>query len=688
MVLNYYLSLLFIFCAGIISISAHPISNQHCEEDEDEGEVASPVYGFVDLQELVKPNYWDVVVIGGGPAGVGAGCASRLIGKRVLVVSDSHAPLEEIAPGEGSPSGLFSKALRDAAKNLDVAVLQTLGLDRHVIWAQVKQNTAKLAAEGAHRGTYMMRDLGVQVIRGRGTIVSPTEVRIQPSYSPKDAVVTVSTNKIVVATGSRARQPNGIPFDDPRIFTSDTISELDALPQTVAISGSGIIAIEFAKVFSLFGCNVTMLVRGSDPPQRGLVRRAGMDLDVANELVRDLRAHGVQILTNVTVRDFQRIPAKNRQDRPIQMILSDGSILESDIFLAATGQVPNTIDLGLDQVGVALDHGGHLMVNDQLQTYVPTIYGAGDVLGAPALASTADVQGHAAVGHAFLSVAASTDADTSHKEDGADTNKSNLPWEGVTVLKAMMAALHNIRTIGYPVGVWTLPEVSYFGHTRESARQAGITDAKEAVASYSSCLRGRVFSNQGFLKLVYQQSTGQILGVHIIGEDACEMIHFGMQLVQDHRTVVEIMSQPFTAVTFHELYMWAARIAVLRDFAQTMIWQKLQAAHITSSSNGQVCSIPDHSTDGGDGNDNHDTRTTANSAVALQAIFQSMDSNQDEVLSGTELADALYSSGGVFGIVWTGMQLASVIIEPHDTDQSGDLSFSEFREMAATLDSD
>ena len=607
------------------------------------GQCEAPLHGHVDTSELVQP--WDVVIIGGGPSGIGAGCASRLLGKRVLIVSASDAPVGEIAPGEGSPSGLFSKALRDAAKTLDVAVLQALGLDRRVIWAQVRRNTAQLAAEGASRGTFLMRDLGVQVVRGTGRLRSPTEVTVTLSGGEE---VVVTAGLVVIATGSRPREPPGVPFDGRRIFTAESIKLLDALPKTVTISGGGIIAIEFAKVFTLFGCNVTMLVRDRDP-RLGLTRRAGMDLDVATELIRDLNEHGVRILTSATAAAFD-VPSS--MEAPVQVTLAGGATVQSDIYLAATGQVPNTAGLGLEAAGVELDSGGRLVVNERLQsTTVPTVFGAGDVLGSPALASTADIQGHAAVGHAFLS-------------GGGPDRKDALPAEGAAVLRSMMDALRTINMVGFPVGVWTLPEVSYFGYTREAARKAGMGDAEEAVASYSTCLRGRVFSPQGFLKLVYRGRTGQIVGAHIIGEDACEMIHFGMQLVQDNRTVAHVMSEPFTAVTFHELYMWAARIAVLRSFAQELIWRKVKSHGVCSGAGAQA--------NNGDGQ----------AEDALAAGFSSLDLDHDDMLSGAELAVALSNSGGVFGIVWNGMQLTSLLVQPHDDDGSGALSLEEFRVLA------
>lgn len=170
------ISILFIFCLSCKFRTPNYIvtaaSDQFCEGP------AEPLHGYVPLEELQKQP-WDVIILGGGPAGTGAGCASRLLGKqRVLVVHQSSVKVGTIATNQGAPSGLFSKALRDVAKTLDVQVLKSLGLSQHVIWAQVREMTQRLAA-GSHRGTYLMFDLGVHVVRGRGRLVSDTKVAIQ-----------------------------------------------------------------------------------------------------------------------------------------------------------------------------------------------------------------------------------------------------------------------------------------------------------------------------------------------------------------------------------------------------------------------------------------------------------------------------------------------------------------------------
>ena len=201
--------------------------------------------------------------------------------------------------------------------------------------------------------------------------------------------------------------------------------------------------------------------------------------------------------------------------------------LDCDIFLAAMGRRPSSGGIGLEGIGATIDaKSGAIKVDEHFHVdgAPSSIFAAGDVIGPPALASTSVEQAKAAVSSAF---GESTD-------DKAHVGRDN-----------------------FPVGVWTIPEIGYYGFTKEAAAKNGI-DAEQGVAPYSACLRGRVFAPQGFLKLVFDRADGRIVGVHIMGSDACELIHFGMQLVNNKRSIFDVMSMLFTAVTFHELFKFAA----------------------------------------------------------------------------------------------------------------------------------
>ena len=199
--------------------------------------------------------------------------------------------------------------------------------------------------------------------------------------------------------------------------------------------------------------------------------------------------------------------------------------LEVDIYLAATGRSPKVPrglgGLGLEACGVEIAKSGHIVVNAQLESAAEGVFAAGDCIKGPSLASTGVEQAQRAVANAF----------------GGGKGLSGVD--------------------NFPIGVWTIPEVSYYGLTKAQAQAKGF-DAEEGVASYDSCLRGRVFSPDGMLKLVFDKHTHIIIGVHIIGTDACEMVHYGMDLVARKATIFDVINTLFTAVTFHELFKEAA----------------------------------------------------------------------------------------------------------------------------------
>ena len=261
-----------------------------------------------------------------------------------------------------------------------------------------------------------------------------------------------------------------------------------------------------------------MLVRSS---MTSALDRIGLDGDLTRILVESLREDDVTILEGASVDSF----LDAAPDGTLRVKLKgDGGVLEVDAFLAATGRVPNTKAneaLGLAAAGVALGKKGHVEVDAKCETNVPNLFAAGDATAGPALASTGVEQAQRAVAGAF-----------GHAAEAAIDK-------------------------GFPVGVWTIPEVGFFGVTAAAAEKAG-KKVLEGVATYDMCLRGRVFAPKGLLKLVFDAETRQILGVHIIGRDACELVHYGMDLVMQKSSIFDVITTLFTAVTFHELYQIAA----------------------------------------------------------------------------------------------------------------------------------
>ena len=277
---------------------------------------------------------------------------------------------------------------------------------------------------------------------------------------------------------------------------------------------------------------------------------------VAATLVADLVRSGIVIERGAQVGEFS-VPSNPRMPLTIQLRAKGGGTrkegqrreIKCDAYLAAVGRKPNTKNLNLDAVGVEIDEYGGVLVNENLCTTAPNgnIYAAGDVLGRPFLASTGAAQGQAAVVSMFQNEYMQCDPnDPSCVADG-------ISRSGVAFDPASLAA----NPFAFPTGIWSSPEAAYYGFTKDQAIGRGI-DAGESMALYAECLRGRVFSPNGLLKLVFDKNGGRVVGVHICGDDACELIHYGMELVKARRTIQDLRNSLYSAVTFHEMYKIAA----------------------------------------------------------------------------------------------------------------------------------
>mmetsp|Transcript_13860 Transcript_13860/g.20521 ORF Transcript_13860/g.20521 Transcript_13860/m.20521 type:complete len:645 (+) Transcript_13860:54-1988(+) len=546
-----------------------------------------------DDEETKNPfdEIYDLAVIGAGPVGVQAAviAASPPQSKRVCLIDAplasgalyDHATSTDLSIG--GPTGLFSKALRDTSKRISIDTLRGMGLREDSCWNEIVSSCIDLAGSSASDVRRQLNFVGVTYIEGFASFALPDtedEDDDDDDDAPPNALCIATTNKegetktstlrankILIATGSSPFRPAGIPFDGKRIFDSDSINTLSYLPRSIAITGSGIIAIEFAKIFRNLGAEVTLIIRDNVP--RNALMKIGLDKDISATLVADLVRSGIKIERGAQVASFD-IP-QNNMAAPIKITLegrngSDrptGSKMELkvDSYLAAVGRQPNTQKLNLEKAGIELDEYGGIQVNSNLQTTAKggNVYGAGDVLGRPFLASTGVAQGIAAVKNMF----GNQDEEEMFSDNCDASNENELCVDGdlsSTGAKFDPTSLA-ANPYAFPIGVWTSPEAAYYGLSTQQALELGI-DASEGIALYCECLRGLVFSPNGLLKLVYEKTTGRVLGVHICGNDACELIHYGMELVKAKRTINDIVENVFSAVTFHEMYRIAAMAAM------------------------------------------------------------------------------------------------------------------------------
>jgi len=519
--------------------------------------VSAREYGVVEVANLT--NLYDLVVIGGGPAGIAGAIKAAQMGRRAIVIDKPKFEAGILPNGLdlffGGPTGLFSKALRDTAKNTNIAAMRAQFMDSDVIWKQITNSIIKLATRNSEGICRTLQRYNVDYVQGSAKLLGeddPINLAALQTFENdlddrEDGVRTVSVTKaalrytdrhvsegrncsitgtkVLISTGSKATRLRGIPFDQShRVFDSDTINVLNFLPRSIVISGLGIIGIEFANIFRTLGADVTVVVRGST---EAAMKKLRMDMDVAAELLRLLKESGVHILEGTTIKEFESVPAPGDSKSLIKMALNDGSILESDIFFAATGRYPvgKNEEAALEMAGVKVADRGMVSTDKKtLETASRNVYAAGDILGPPALASSSAEQAQRAVSCMF------------GVHDDAAEGDGDAPL---------------------CIGVWTIPELGYYGATKEEAEKDG-KKVVEGMVRFDECLRGRVFAPDGLLKLVVDEDSGEVLGVHLIGKESAELVHYGMALVKAKTTVAEILRTVYTAVTFHELFKEAA----------------------------------------------------------------------------------------------------------------------------------
>ena len=491
------------------------------------------------LRAIHQEREFDLVVIGGGPVGISAANRAASLGLSAILV-DATPPRQFQFTG---PTGLYSKALRDAALRIDVPVLRRMGLGDAAIWAQVSEMVDRIVRKCGDDNARGLAVSRVPHLRGFG-VVKPVggavevDVKFRRTTKGGSAGTTVRGKHCVVATGSRAVRFDGLDYDAAdaagrrRVYDSDSVKGLSFLPRRVVIVGGGIIAVEYARIFAALAADVTLVVRSADLPKS--LRRVGIDAGLAGALQADLRDAGVDILFETEIAGAALAGAA------VAVALRDGRTLEADVLLTATGRAAVTRGVFDDAALVdgLLAPNGDLLVDGELKTVHRAVSGAGDVVGAPQLASTGIAQAEAAVDCVY--------------------------GDGCALGDVSPAGLL-ASTARYPVGIWTVPELAFCGLAAEAAADRGL-DVVVGVAHYADTVRGHVresdASTRSCLKLVVARDAPHtILGVHLFGDDAAELVHFGTTLVQASMTADDAAVTCYAAVTYHELYKLAAQDA-------------------------------------------------------------------------------------------------------------------------------
>jgi len=455
---------------------------------------------------------YDLVVIGSGPAGQRAPIQAAKLEKRVALV-EKKTVVGGICINTGT---IPSKTLREA-------VLYLSGYrERSVYGASytVKQNITMqdLLLRTDHVIRHEVDVTRHQLIRNRvelitagASFIDSRTLRLESSDGSSQR--TVTAEKIVVATGTEATKTDHIPFDGKRIFTSDDILHLDKLPKTVAVVGAGVIGCEYASMFATLGVRVTLVdMRDQLLPF--------VDSEITDALAYQLRENRVTLRLGEEVAAIERDGEVNGESR-VRLHLSSGKQIVADKCLYSIGRTGATSRISAELAGLQPDDRGRLKVDEHYQTPVEGIYAVGDVIGFPSLASTSMEQGRLAACHAF----------------GVDS-------KSVPEL--------------FPYGIYTIPEISMVGKNEEELTSEGVP-YEVGKARYREIARGQIIGDlSGLLKLIFNYETRQLLGVHIIGEGASELIHIGQAVLAFNGKVDYFVKTVFNYPTLAECYKTAA----------------------------------------------------------------------------------------------------------------------------------
>jgi NAD(P) transhydrogenase len=445
---------------------------------------------------------YDLIVIGSGPAGEKGAAQAAWFGKRVALIER-----EPVLGGACVNTGTVpSKTLRESALHLSGFRMRgfrdALNIDRQITIGDFMHRKQIVVEREWTRIDDNLTRHNVERYRGTARFLSPNEVAVGDEVLRGEV--------ILIATGSSPVRPSNVPFDDEHILDSDTILRIDRIPQSMAVVGAGVIGCEYASIFAALGVDVH-LVDG----RTALL--PFIDRDVAGVLLDEMQTRlGVRLHLGVDVDTIVRAGGR------ITLTLKDGSTIDCEKVLYAAGRSSNTAELNLDAAGVQTGFRGLVMVNDKFQTNVPNIYAAGDVIGFPALASTSMEQARVAMVHAF---------DLKYKTSVA----SILPY-----------------------GIYTIPEVSTVGMTEQQCREQNVA-YECGRAWYRNNARGQIIGDtKGLIKLVFERESLKLLGVHIVGENASELLHVGMVVMQFEGTINAFIDCVFNFPTLSEAYKYAA----------------------------------------------------------------------------------------------------------------------------------
>ncbi|MBD3335906.1 MAG: Si-specific NAD(P)(+) transhydrogenase [Candidatus Eisenbacteria bacterium] len=459
------------------------------------------------LRRLTLAYDYDLVCIGSGPAGQRAAVQAAKFGKRVAVVEKRR-----IVGGVCVETGTIpSKTFREAVLSLDPPENPLDPRAERMSPPTAKELLARvnevIRREGFIVRTQLERN-GVEAIYGEARFSDPHTLQVESERGTQ----TLSAANILIAVGTRPAPPPGIDTDGRLVMTSDHVPQMQELPRNLAVVGAGVVGIEYASIFGvLTGVEVILVDQRTRPLEF-------LDGEIVDELIHQMRSHEVSLRLGEAV---ERVEITKGPPERVVMWLESGKRVVSDAVLFSTGRTGSTDRLDLASAGLETDSRGRIKVDEQFRTVVPHIFAAGDVIGFPSLAATASEQGRLAACHAF----------------GVD-----------------------IEPMGehFPIGIYSIPEISMTGETEEELTGRKIP-YEIGIGRYRETARGQILGDDsGLLKMLFHREDRKLLGVHIIGTSASELIHIGQAVLRLGGGLDYFLNTVFNYPTLAECYKVAA----------------------------------------------------------------------------------------------------------------------------------
>ncbi|MAS36043.1 MAG: Si-specific NAD(P)(+) transhydrogenase [Anaerolineaceae bacterium] len=454
---------------------------------------------------------YDLFVIGSGPAGQRAAIQAAKLNKRVAI-AERRAVVGGVSVNLGT---IPSKTLREAVLYLSGYRERGIYGMAYSVKQRIEMTDLLFRADHVIRTEiditrHQLIRNGVDMLAAEASFIDPHTLHLENVDGTGSQ--TVQAGHIVIATGTTATRAPNIEFDGQSIFTSDEILKLDRIPKTMAIIGGGVIGVEYASIFAALGVRVTLI----DKRNRLL---SFVDSEIIDSLVYHLRSHRLILRLGEEVSKVETIDQEGSPRVRIQ--LASGKQIVAEKALYSIGRTGATAKLNLEATEIKSDGRGRLTVNGNYQTPIPHIYAVGDIIGFPSLASTSMEQGRLAACHAF-----------------------NVPTNSVPEL--------------FPYGIYAIPEISTVGRSEEELTRDNIP-YEVGKAHYREIARGQIIGdNTGLLKILFHTESHEILGVHIIGEGASELIHIGQAVMALKGKIEYFINTVFNYPTLAEAYKTAA----------------------------------------------------------------------------------------------------------------------------------